>query len=124
MTAFMARRVVITGVGVVSSLGDSSSELHRSLRAGKSGIGAIDLFNTKGARCGFGAEIKSFEPQRYLGRANLRPLDRTSRLAACAARLALDDSGWSPEMVKQAEVGLVLGTMFGSLRTISEFDRR
>src|SRR5205807_10348952 len=61
---------------------------------------------------------------KYLGRINLRPLDKTSRLAASSARLALDDSGWSAEMVKQEEVGLVLGTMFGSLHTISEFDRR
>src|SRR5205085_7794233 len=54
----------------------------------------------------------------------LRPLDRTSRLVASAAQLALNDSGWSEALRNQHEVGLVLGTMFCSVRTISEFDRR
>jgi len=120
----MSRRVFITGVGLISSLGDSSAQLHRALCAGRSGIGAIRSFTAGGLNYHLAAEIKSFQAEKYLGRINLRPLDRTSRLAASAARLALDDSGWSAEMVKQEEVGLVLGTMFGSLHTISEFDRR
>jgi 3-oxoacyl-[acyl-carrier-protein] synthase II len=55
---------------------------------------------------------------------NLRPLDRTSRLVASAAQMALESSGWSVEMRTLQEVGLVLGTMFCSVHTISEFDRR
>src|SRR5712692_9146723 len=120
----MSPRVFITGTGLISSLGDSSAQLHAALCAGRSGIGAIRSFSAKGLNCHLGAEIKSFQAEKYLGRMNLRPLDRTSRLAAGAARLSLDNSGWSEEMVKQEEVGLVLGTMFGSLHTISEFDRR
>jgi 3-oxoacyl-[acyl-carrier-protein] synthase II len=56
--------------------------------------------------------------------ANFRPLDRTSLLVASAAQLALDDAGWSADRRRDQEIGLVLGTMFGSLRTIAEFDRR
>ena len=120
----MSRRVFITGAGLISSLGDSSAQLHSALCAGSSGVGAIRSFTASGLNCSLAAEIKSFQAEKYLGRINLRPLDRTSRLAASAARLALNDSGWSAEMVKQEEVGLVLGTMFGSLHTISEFDCR
>jgi 3-oxoacyl-[acyl-carrier-protein] synthase II len=117
-------QVVVTGIGVISPLGDSLAELHSSLCAGKSGIGPIEAFSTAGCECQLAAQIKSFDTLRYLGKINLRPLDRTGALAASAARLALNDSGWSSEMLQQVDVGLVLGTMFGGLHTISEFDRR
>lgn len=120
----MRNRVVITGVGVVSSLGDSSITLQSSLCCGRNAIKPVELFSTTGLRCPLGGEIPSFEAQKYLGRRNLRPLDRTSRLVASAAQLALEDSGWSELMRSNEEVGLVLGTMFCSVHTISEFDRR
>lgn len=118
------RSVVITGAGVVSSLGDTPAALHASLCEGRSGISAVGLFDTKGLGCPLGGEVREFDAQKYLGRRNLRPLDRTSRLVASAAQLALDDGGWTAEMRAAEEVGLVLGTMFCSVRTIAEFDRR
>jgi 3-oxoacyl-[acyl-carrier-protein] synthase II len=118
------RRVVITGAGVVSSLGDTTAGLHAALCEGRSGVSPVGLFDTKGLGCPLGGEVKDFDAQKYLGRRNLRPLDRTSRLVASAAQLALDDSGWTAEMRAEHEVGLILGTMFCSVRTISEFDRR
>lgn len=120
----MRNRVVITGVGVVSSLGDTSSCLQFSLCSGRRGVKPVELFSTAGLGCPLGGEIPSFDAQKYLRCRNLRPLDRTSRLVASAAQLALDDSGWSESMRKDEEVGLVLGTMFCSVHTISEFDRR
>jgi 3-oxoacyl-[acyl-carrier-protein] synthase II len=120
----MKRRVVITGLGVVSALGDTPAELHSALCAGHSALRAVELFSTAGLGCPLGGEIKSFDAQKYLGQRNLHPLDRTSRLIASAAQLALDESGWSLEMRVSQEVGLALGTMFCSVHTISEFDRR
>jgi 3-oxoacyl-[acyl-carrier-protein] synthase II len=120
----MRNRVVITGMSVVSSLGDSPARLHASLCEGRSGIKPVQLFNTAGLGCPLGGQIPDFDAAKYLGQRNLRPLDRTSRLVASAAQLALEDSGWSAEMRNSEEVGLVLGTMFCSVHTISEFDRR
>ncbi len=120
----MRNRVVITGTGVISSVGDSSSSLQLSLCSGRRAVKPVELFSTAGLGCPLGGEIPSFDAKKYLGRRNLRPLDRTSRLVASAAQMALDDSGWSESMRKQQEVGLVLGTMFCSVHTISEFDRR
>jgi 3-oxoacyl-[acyl-carrier-protein] synthase II len=120
----MRNRVVITGVGIVSSLGDSSASLHNSLCAGRRALKPVESFSTDGLGCPLGGEIPSFDAQKYLGRRNLRPLDRTSRLVTSAAQLALNDSGWSESLRKDEEVGLVLGTMFCSVHTISEFDRR
>lgn len=120
----MRNRVVITGVGVVSSLGDTSACLQFSLCSGRRAVKPVELFSTAGLGCPLGGEIPSFDAQKYLGQRNLRPLDRTSRLVASAAQLALDDSGWFESMRKEEEVGLVLGTMFCSVHTISQFDRR
>ena len=120
----MRNRVVITGAGVISSLGDTSNGLHLSLCSGRRAVKPVELFSTTGLGCPLGGEIPSFDAQKYLGRRNLRPLDRTSRLVASAAQLALNNSGWPESMRKEEEVGLVLGTMFCSVHTISEFDRR
>jgi len=120
----MRNRVVITGAGVVSALGDSSASLQFSLCSGRSAIKPVELFNTAGLGCPLGGEIPSFDAQKYLGRRNLRPLDRTSRLVTSAAQLALNDSGLSESIRNKEEVGLMLGTMFCSVHTISEFDRR
>jgi len=120
----MRNRVVITGVGLISSLGDSAAGLHLSLCSGRRAVRPIQSFSTEGLGCMLAGEIPFFNPQQYLGQRNLRPLDRTSRLVASAAQLALNDSGWSESMRKQEEAGLVLGTMFCSVHTISEFDRR
>src|ERR671921_2015737 len=106
------RRVVITGAGIVSSLGDTPAGLHAALCEGRNGISPVGLFDTKGLGCPLGGEVKDFDAQKYLGRRNLRPLDRTSRLVTSAAQLALNDSGWSESLRNQEEVGLVLGTMF------------
>src|ERR1044071_1003953 len=100
----MRNRVVITGAGVVSSLGDSSSSLQVSLCSGRRAIRPVELFSTAGLGCPLGGEIPSFDAQKYLGRRNLRPLDRTSRLVASAAQLDLNNSGW-PESMRNDEEG-------------------
>lgn len=120
----MRNRVVITGAGIVSSLGDSPTSLHLALCSGHRAVRPVELFSTAGLGCPLGGEIPSFDAQKYLGRRNLRPLDRTSRLVTSAAQLALNNSGWSESMRNDEEVGLVLGTMFCSVHTISQFDRR
>ncbi len=120
----MGRRVVVTGIGIVSPIGDLPSTLHDSLCEGVSALKKVELFSTDGLGCCQAGEIPSFSPETYLGKVNFRPLDRTSQLTISAAGLALDDSGWMEELRNAHEVGLVVGTMFCSAHTISEFDRR
>ncbi|MCP3963364.1 MAG: hypothetical protein GY719_36460 [bacterium] len=119
-----ARRVVVTGVGVVSPLGDSPRDLHAALTEGASGFRAVTLFDTDGLGARHAGEVADFAPESYLGRVNLRPVDRTARLVIVAAHLAFEESGWTRELREEHDVGLVLGTMFGSVHTISSFDRR
>lgn len=116
------RRVVVTGAGTLSPLGDRPDAIHRALVSGAAGLTEVTLFPTAGLATSLGGEI-AFEAGAYLD-GNVRPIDRTGRLAIVAAQLALESSGWSAEMRREHEVSLVLGTMFGSVRTIAEFDRR
>ncbi|HVR95327.1 MAG TPA: beta-ketoacyl-[acyl-carrier-protein] synthase family protein [Thermoanaerobaculia bacterium] len=117
-------RVVVTGAGVISPLADTPAGLHEALTEGRSALKPVESFPTDGVRCRLAGEVHPFDPRVYLGERNLRPVDRTSRLLLVAAQRALDESGWTAERRAETEVGLVLGTMFCSVRTIAEFDRR
>lgn len=120
----MLNRIAITGLGMISPLGDSPALLHQALCDGHCGFQPVqdDTFGQPiNRRVG---RINSFQPEAYLPDRNLRPLDRTGQLVVSAAKLALINSGWTPERLKEHEVGLVLGTMFGSVHTISKFDRQ
>jgi 3-oxoacyl-[acyl-carrier-protein] synthase II len=119
-----SRRVVITGAGILSPLGDSGAALHAALLAGESGLRQIDRFPIDGLPPLAAGQLPGFDAAAYLGAGNLRPLDRISRIVTAAAQLALDSSGFPRELRAEREVGLVLGTMFSGLQTISEFDRR
>lgn len=120
----MRRRVVITGAGVLSPVADSPAGLHAALSAGRSGLKTVELFAADGVGPRLAGEVRPFEPKEYLGERNLRPVDRTSRLLLVAATRALEASGWSAEARAGREVGLVVGTIFCSVKTIAEFDRR
>ncbi len=110
-------------MGVISSLGDSSQALHAAFCEQRVGFGRIVEYDSHGMESRWGGEISAFQPESYLRGRLFRSLDRTGRLVAAAATLALANSGWSQEALKSREVGLVLGTMFSSMHTIGQFDR-
>lgn len=119
----MSQKAMITGTGVISSLANSATTLHSALCAGHCGLGPIGLFDVSALSCKTGGEVRDFDASVYLGDGNLRPLDRIAQLSTTAAHLALVNSGWTKEMCKQQDVGIVLGTVFSSVRTIGTFDR-
>src|SRR5579872_2984789 len=116
----MRKRVAITGVGVVSSLGDSPAALHAALCAGETGLHLLERSEFAGFHCRHAGSIPSFDAAHYLQGKPLRPLDRTAQMVTVAAKHALENSGCVPA---KNEIGLILGTMFGSIHTISQFDR-
>ncbi len=120
----MRRRVAITGVGVICSLGSSGEALHSALCEQRDGVGLIEEFVPKGFETRRGGKVASFLAESYLQGRLFRPLDRIGRLVASTATLALQDSGWEKETIEALEVGLVLGTMFSSMHTIGQFDRQ
>ena len=119
----MAHDVVVTGIGVVSAAGDSPSQVYDALKDGTSLYRPVQGFETQSLADVRAIEMYGFDARTYLGDKNLRPLDRTGRLAVSAASLTIEDAGLSPEQIESLETGLTLGTMFCGLRTITEFDR-
>jgi len=118
------KRVAITGAGVITSFGDSPAAFHSALCNGEKAAYRLEDSEADVSACRQGGHIGSFQPETYLKGKPLRALDRTGRIVAAAARLALENSRWNAEILRSHDVGLVLGTMFGSMHTISEFDRR
>jgi 3-oxoacyl-[acyl-carrier-protein] synthase II len=119
----MNHRVAITGVGLISPLGDSSSALFNALCDGRIGVSKLQEFSSNGHRCHVASRLRDFQPEKYLSGRPLRPLDRACQLATAACGLALKDSGWRTEERADIDFALVMGTMFGGMHTIAEFDR-
>jgi 3-oxoacyl-[acyl-carrier-protein] synthase II len=118
------KRVAITGFGLISSLGDTPALFHQRLCEGTTGLGSIAEYETQGFEPQSGGSVIPFAAEVYLKGRPLRPLDRTGRLFAAAAKLALENSGWTADYLAKHDVGVVLGTMFGSMHTIAQFDRQ
>jgi 3-oxoacyl-[acyl-carrier-protein] synthase II len=118
------RAVVVTGVGMICALGDRTAAVHEALCGGRSALASSTLLPADVTAGHDVAEVRDFNPRAYLGTRSVGALDRTGRLAACGVELALADSGWALDQRKAHAVGLVLGTMFCSVKTIGEFDRR
>ncbi len=114
-------RVAVTGLGVVSSLGLGKQDFWRGLREGQSGIKPITLFDTSMTRAKLGAEVPDFHPEAILGPKGLRLLDRVTKLGLCAAKLALDDSGLAMTEETAGEIGIVLGTTYGSMASRMDY---
>ncbi len=117
-------RIVITGVGVVSSIGIGKDNFWQGLKEGRSGIKSISLFDTSMTDSKLAAEISGFMPEEILGSKGLRNLDRTTLLALCAAKLCLEDAGFQITEKNTDNIGVVLGSTMGSVWSISEYDKQ
>lgn len=114
------RRVVVTGMGIISPVGNSVEEAWRNAAAGKSGIANIQRFDTTGLENHFAGEVKNFDAVEFLGRREARRTDRVSHFALYAAKQALDDSGLSITDDNRYDVGAVVGTGIGGVEALFE----
>lgn len=121
----MIKRIVITGIGVLASNGIGKEAFWSSLRLGRSGIKPVTLFDTARLRSKLAGEISDFEPEKILGEKGLRNLDRSTKLALSASKLALDDSGIDTPIsdARTDLFGVSLGSTMGSVWSVSEFDK-
>lgn len=116
------RQVVVTGLGVVSSVGIGKEEFWKSIINGKSGISKVASFDTKEFRCHYGGEIKNFNSEKFIDRRKARFLGRTSQLAITASSLALKDSGISLKNINKERTGVFMGTTMGEKQLDESMD--
>ena len=113
----MKKRVVITGMGVISPIGNSIEEYWQSLLSGKGGVDYIKSFDTEKFDTKFAAEIKNFDATDYLDRKEARRMDLFAQYALVAAHFAIEDSGIKLDMENLDRIGVVLGTGIGGMKT-------
>jgi len=121
----MDRRIVITGIGVLASNGIGKDDFWDALEQGKSGIKSVTLFDTTSTRSKLAGEISDFDAAGILGKKGLRTLDRSTKLANSAAKLALENAGFQHPISEEetTKFGVALGSTMGSVWSISEFDK-
>lgn len=119
----MNRRVVITGVGMVTPLGVGKTVFAEQLFSGACGIRSIRLFNASRFPAQSAAEIVGFTAKDFLRPTGIRRMDRLSQIIAASARMALDDAGLRVEPHNRDQIGVILGTCFGATDVAAQFGK-
>ncbi|MBI5056888.1 MAG: beta-ketoacyl-[acyl-carrier-protein] synthase family protein [Nitrospirae bacterium] len=107
------RRVVVTGLGVVSSVGIGKDAFWNAILNGKSGIGKVSSFDTGNHRCHNAGEIKNFVPEEFIARRKVKFFGRTSQLAIAATALAFNDAKLPLKYIDKKRTGVFIGTTMG-----------
>ena len=116
------RRIVITGIGLVTSIGVGREMVWNRLLEGISGIRPVKSFGTSRYRVHVGGEIRDFDPSPYVRQADAGTLGRASQFAIVAGRLAIDDAGLDLDRCIPGSIGVSMGTTAGEPRIIESFD--
>ncbi len=120
----MNRRVVVTGMGVISPVGNTVSEFWESLCEGKSGIDTITRFDITDFATKFAGCIKDFDPEDYMERRDARRMDRYTHYGIAATRMAMQEANFDMERIDKERLGVVIGTGVGGIETMEEQKER
>ena len=118
------RRVVVTGMGAITPIGNSVEEFWSGIKEGKTGFGPITYFDTADYRCKLSAEVKDFDPTQYMDKKSARRMEQFCQFAVAAAGQAIADAGLIMEQEDPYMVGCSVGSGIGSLQAMErEYDR-
>jgi 3-oxoacyl-[acyl-carrier-protein] synthase II len=115
------RRVVITGMGAVTPIGNDLETTWSNMRNGVSGIGLIQAFDTTAYDCRIAGELRDFDPKKYFRNPKeVRRNDRYTHIAMAAAKMAMEDSGADLEKIDRRRFGVIVSSGIGGLKTLEE----
>ena len=114
------KRVVVTGLGAVTPVGNTPEEMWQNLVNGVSGAAPITLFDTSLFKTKFACEVKNLNINDYLDRKEARKMDRYTQFALIAASQAVKDCGWDLEQIDKNRIGVVFGVGIGGIKTFEE----
>ncbi len=118
----MNKRVVITGMGVISSIGIGKDEFWDSLLQGKSGISPVTTFDTTNHFTHNGGEVKIFKPEQFIPKECLKFMNRATQMALASAKLAVKDAALTSEELNHHVIGVSHGTTLGAAQAIEDID--
>lgn len=118
----MERRVVVTGLGVITPIGSGKDKFWKALLEGKSGVGEVTCFDTSGHKVHRGAEVRDFNPRDYIKNGTVDQLGKGSQMAIAAAKLALMDGGLGLEGVDPTRIGVSVGTTGGEIQILEKIN--
>ena len=114
----MEKRVVITGMGAITPIGNSVEEFWKGIKEGKCGIDEITYFDNSNFKVKLAAEIKNYNPEEYFDRKEAKRTDKFTQYAMVASREAWKDSGLEQEKENMERVGIILGSGIGGIETM------
>ena len=114
------RRVVVTGLGVVSPIGSTIEEFWKSLLEGKSGVRRLQCFDPTHFTCKIAAEVKNFDPSEYLSAKDMKRMDRFVQFAVVAAKKAVADARLNLDSEDRNRIGVLVGSGIGGLHTVEK----
>jgi 3-oxoacyl-[acyl-carrier-protein] synthase II len=118
MTNRQNKRVVITGLGAITPIGKNLVDYWDALLQGKSGVGAVTLFDASEHACQIAAEVKDFDPHEYLDKKDAKRMDRFAQFGVCASIQAIADAKFEINELNADQVGVLIGTGVGGLRVM------
>lgn len=114
------KRVVITGVGAITPIGNNSRDFWEAIKAGKNGVGVITRFDASDMKCQIAAEIKDFEPTLYIDKKEVRRMDLYTQYTMVAASEAIENAKIDMEKEDAWRVGIITGSGIGGMETFNE----
>lgn len=114
------RRVVVTGMGAITPIGNSLSDYWEGLLTGRNGIGRITLFDPSRHACQIAGEVKGYDPHDYLDRKDAKRMDRFAQFAVSASKQAIADAQFGINDFNAEQVGVVIGTGIGGLKVMED----
>lgn len=117
----MKKRVVITGLGVVSPMGCGKEDFWNNLIAGKSGIAPMSAFDLSPYKCKLGGEVRDFKPEVYLGSKGLKYLNKGTRFLGSASKMALDDAKLAQGSFLPEQMGIIIGSSLGNFSETTDY---
>lgn len=115
----MSRRVVVTGIGVVSPIGHGRENFFNALKEGKNGAGLIESFDATEYTTKVAAEIKDFNPELYINKKEVKRMDRFTQFGIAASKLAVEDAAYDFENEDMTRVGVIMGSGIGGIQTLA-----
>ncbi len=120
MTNWQRKRVVVTGLGAITPIGNNLAEYWQGLLDGRNGIASITLFDASRHSCRIAGEVKKFDPHEYMERKEAKRMDRFAQFAVAASKQALADAQLEINDLNAEQIGVLIGTGIGGIKVLED----